>query len=55
VENELSALPRLAREKAEQAALAQDAERALEEQLQQRLGSTKPVTLTFTPDRRPKP
>jgi hypothetical protein len=49
IENELAALPRLAREKAEQAALTADAERALEEQLQQRLGSARPVTLTFAP------
>ena len=49
IEKELAALPRLAREKAEQAALAEDAERALEQQLQQRLGATKPVTLSFGP------
>ena len=49
LENELAALPRLAREKAEQAALTDDAERALEQQLQQRIGSAKPVTLTFAP------
>ncbi|HSH39823.1 MAG TPA: DUF4230 domain-containing protein [Chthoniobacterales bacterium] len=49
LENELAALPRLAREKAEQAALSEEAERALEQQLQQRFGSTKPVTLTFAP------
>lgn len=49
LEKELAALPRLAREKAEQAALAEEAERALEQQLQQRLGSAKPVTLLFAP------
>ncbi len=49
IENELGALPRLAREKAEQARLSDEAERALEGQLQQRLGSAKPVTLTFAP------
>jgi hypothetical protein len=49
LENELAALPRLAREKAEQAALSEEAERALKQQLQQRLGSVKPVTLMFAP------
>ena len=49
IEKELAALPRLAREKAEQAHLAEEAERALEQQLQERLGAGKPVTLTFTP------
>ena len=49
IEKELAALPRLAREKAEQAHLAEEAERALEQQLQERLGAGKPVTLTFAP------
>ena len=49
LEKELAALPRLAREKAEQAQLTQEAERALEQQLQERIGASKPVTLTFAP------
>lgn len=49
IEKELAALPRLAREKAEQADLTAEAERALEQQLQERLGAGKPVTLTFAP------
>jgi hypothetical protein len=49
IEKELAALPRLAREKAEQAHLAEEAERALEQQLQERLGAGRPVTLTFAP------
>ena len=49
LEKELAALPRLAREKAEEARLTEEAERALEQQLQQRLGPDKPVTLTFAP------
>lgn len=49
LEKELATLPQLAREKAEHAQLAAEAERALEQQLQERLGAGKPVTLTFAP------
>ena len=55
LEKELAALPTLAREKAEQAGLAAEAETTLREQLQQRIGNTRPVTLVFKPEPAPKP
>lgn len=54
IEKELASLPQLAREKADQAALVDEAERALEQQLQERLGSARPVTLTFVPAASPR-
>ncbi|MFN2508928.1 MAG: DUF4230 domain-containing protein [Chthoniobacterales bacterium] len=50
VENELAVLPRLAREKAEQSGLAAEAEVTLKKQLEERLGTDRPVTLLFTPE-----
>ncbi len=54
LEQELAALPELAREKAEQADLPAEAETTLREQLQQRIGDARPVTLVFTPETPPK-
>ena len=55
LQKELAVLPKLAREKAEQAALAAEAETALREQLQHRVGTERPIELLFKPDRAPKP
>ena len=55
LQKELAALPKLAREKAEQANLAAEAEATLREQLQQRIGTERPVQLLFKPDTTAKP
>ena len=55
LETELAALPKLAREKAEEAGVAAEAETTLREQLQQRIGNARPVTLVFKPDPVTKP
>ncbi len=47
VQNELAALPKLAREKAGQANLTGEAEAALQKQLEERIGTTKPLRLSF--------
>ena len=48
LQNELARLPKLARERAEQANLAAEAEAALQKQLQERLGTdARPVVVTF--------
>ncbi len=47
LEGELKQLPRLAREKAEAAGLTSEAEASLRRQLQERLGSERPLELTF--------
>ncbi len=47
VENELAALPKLAREKAQATGLTTEAEEALQKQLQQRIGTTRPLRLLF--------
>lgn len=49
VQNELSTLPKLAREKAEQAGLAAEAELALQKQLEERIGASRPIKLDFAP------
>lgn len=54
LQNELGAMPKLARDKAEQANLAAEAEAALREQLQQRLGTERPVRVLFAPAETPK-
>ena len=48
LQNELAALPALAREKAAQSGIAAEAENALRLQLQQRLGAERPVRLVFS-------
>lgn len=48
VENELSILPGLARQKAEESGLPAEAERALREQIAQRIHSPQPLHLVFT-------
>lgn len=55
MENELAALPKLARDKAEQAALAAEAEAALQKELTERIGAERPVRLLFTPVPTAKP
>src|ERR1700716_309779 len=47
LQNELGALPKLAREKAEQAKLTGEAEAALQKQLEERIGTSKPLRLSF--------
>jgi hypothetical protein len=49
LEKEIAAVPQLARDKAEAANLAEEAERTLQEQLQQRLGMDRPVQVIFQP------
>jgi hypothetical protein len=49
VQSELSVLPGLAREKAEEAHLPAEAERALREQLQARIHTPQPFRVVFTP------
>ena len=48
VESELSILPQLAREKATESGLPAEAERALQEQLDQRIHTPQPLRLVFT-------
>jgi Protein of unknown function (DUF4230) len=57
LQNELAALPKLAREKAEQANLTGEAEAALQKQLEERIGTAKPLHLNFglTSDEKPQP
>lgn len=47
VQSQLSILPQLARQKAEEANLPSEAERALQEQLQSRVQATQPLRLVF--------
>ncbi len=47
LQNEMTLLPKLAREKAEAAGLTSDAEVALQKQLQERIGADRPVHLNF--------
>ena len=47
LQNELATLPKLAREKAEQANLTREAETALQKQLEERIGTAKPLHLSF--------
>lgn len=54
LQKELGAMPKLARDKAEQANLAAEAESSLREQLQHRLGAERPVTVLFAPAETPK-
>ena len=48
VKNELSILPQLARQKAEESGLPAEAEHALQEQLDRRIHSQQPLRLTYT-------
>ena len=54
LETELAALPKLARDKAEKAGLAREAEETLQKQLEQRLGAALPLELHFARDTRAK-
>lgn len=47
LQNELATLPKRAREKAEQTGLMTEAERALQKQLEERIGTSKPLNLIF--------
>ncbi|MGZ4966460.1 MAG: DUF4230 domain-containing protein [Chthoniobacterales bacterium] len=47
LQSELAALPKLAREKAEQSNLIAEAETALQKQLEERIGTAKPLRLNF--------
>ncbi len=49
LQKELAALPKLAREKAEQAGLTTEAEQALQRQLEERIDTTRPLQLVFGP------
>lgn len=55
MEHELGTLPKLAREKAEHAALAEEAEAGLQKELTERLGAERPIHLLFAPAATPKP
>jgi hypothetical protein len=55
LQNELAALPALAREKAAQSGITAEAETALRLQLQQRLGAKRPVRLVFSAGTMAKP
>ena len=55
VEKEMTALPGLAREKAERSELAAEAEAGLRKQLQDRIGTERPLRLVFTPPASTKP
>ncbi|MEY2526253.1 MAG: hypothetical protein QOE73_1024 [Verrucomicrobiota bacterium] len=48
VKNELSILPQLARQKAEESGLPAEAERALQQQITQRIHTPQPLRVTFT-------
>ncbi len=50
LENELAALPKLAREKAEASGLTAQAEKALQKQLEERIGASQPLRLIFSGD-----
>ncbi len=47
LQNELAQLPKLARDRAQEANLTGEAEASLQKQLQERLGDTKPIKLSF--------
>ncbi len=47
LQNELATLPKLARERAVQSGLTTEAERALQKQLEERIGTTRPLQLVF--------
>ncbi len=58
LESELATLPGLAREKAQASGLAKEAEEALQKQLEQRIGGSRPLRLLFNgdaPHAAPKP
>lgn len=55
VQNEMAALPKLAREKAQQSGLPAEAEVALRQQLEARLGAERPVQILVAPPPIPKP
>jgi hypothetical protein len=55
VEKEMAALPALAREKVSQSALTSEAETTLQQQLETRLGTERPVHLTFATEAVAKP
>ncbi|MGI8437337.1 MAG: DUF4230 domain-containing protein [Chthoniobacterales bacterium] len=55
VQNEMAALPKLAREKAQQSGLPAEAEVALRQQLEARLGAERPVQIVVTPPTIAKP
>jgi len=50
MQSELSILPQLAREKAAESDLPAEAERALQQQIEQRVQAAQPVRLVFTQD-----
>jgi hypothetical protein len=50
MQSELSILPQLAREKAAESGLPTEAERALQQQIEQRVHPGRPLRLIFTPD-----
>jgi hypothetical protein len=52
VQNELSILPQLAREKAVESNLPAEAERTLQRQLNERIHARQPVHLVFTNERK---
>jgi hypothetical protein len=55
LENELAALSKLAHEKAEQSSLTSEAEQSLQKQLEERIGTAKPIHLNFGPTSAGKP
>jgi hypothetical protein len=55
LQNELAVLPRLARERAVQTGLTSEAESALRKQLEERLGTERPLHLVFKPAAAPRP
>ena len=54
MQSELSILPQLAREKAAESDLPAEAERALQQQIEQRVQPGRPLRLIFTPDTAPE-
>jgi len=54
LQNELGALPKLARAKAEEAGLPAEAEGALRKELTTRIGKERPLRLLFNPRGTPK-
>ena len=55
LEKEMATLPKLAREKAEQSELMAEAEAALRQQLEARIGTERPLRLVFPPATAAKP
>lgn len=53
LQNELATLPRLAREKATENGLTSEAERMLQKQIEERIGTARPVHLQFNPSASP--